>query len=92
MIFAFNAGVTVGFGGGVAVAVGFGVAEGNSISLFALAATGFSSGASSFSVCLDSVTAVGCFAGGGDSCFSDSSADTSPAPADQSRDESDMRE
>jgi hypothetical protein len=80
VVFAFNAAVALGFGAGVAVAVGFGVADGNSISLCAVVTTGFSSGTTSFSVCLDSVAAGGCFGGSGDSSFSDSSADTSPAP------------
>ena len=74
--FGLGAGVGVLFGAGVAVAVGLGVADGNSISLFAVVTTGFSSATSSFSVWLDSV-AVG---GGGDSCFSDSFAERSPAP------------
>jgi hypothetical protein len=63
------------FGTGVAVAVGFGVADGNSISLFAVVTTGFSSATSSFSAWLDSVAV-----GGGDSGFSDSSAERFPAP------------
>ena len=46
---------------GVAVAVGFGVADGNSISLFAVVTTGFSSAASSCSDSLDSVLVAGCF-------------------------------
>jgi hypothetical protein len=83
--FGIGFGVTFGFGGevgllsGVAVAVGLGVADGNSISLFAVVTTGFSSATSSFSVSLDSVAAGGCF-GDGDSFFSDSSAERSPAP------------
>jgi hypothetical protein len=77
-IFALNAGVALDFAG-VAVAVGFGVAVGNSISLFAVVTTGFSSAASSCSDPPDSVAAGGCF-GDGDSCFSDSSAERSPAP------------
>ena len=78
VIFALNAGVAVGFAG-VAVAVGFGVADGNSISLFAVVTTGFSSAASSWSDSLDSVPVGGCFSDG-DSCFSESSAERSPAP------------
>jgi len=78
VIFALNAGVALGFAG-VAVAVGFGVTVGNSISLFAVVTTGFSSAASSCSDSLDSVLVGGCF-GDGDSCFSDSSAERSPAP------------
>src|SRR5215475_8221857 len=46
--FAFDAGVGLGFTG-FAVAVGLGVVDGNSISLFAIVTTGFSSAASSFS-------------------------------------------
>jgi len=79
VVLALTAGVAVGFGSGVAVAVGFGVAVGNSISLFALVTTGFSSAASSCSGSLDSVSAAGCFANG-NSCFCDSSAERSPAP------------
>ena len=75
--FGFGVGVTLGFGSGVAV--GFGVADDNSISLFAVVTTGFSSAASSCSDWLDSVAVGGCF-GDGDSCFSDSSAERSPAP------------
>src|SRR6266576_4456395 len=75
VIFALNAGVALGFAG-VAVAVGFGVADSNSISLFAVVTTGFSS---SCSDSLDSVLVGGCF-GDGDSCFSNSSAERSPAP------------
>jgi hypothetical protein len=80
--FGVGFGVTFGFGEGVAfgfaaVAVGFGVADGNSISLFAVVTTGFSS-ASFFSSRLDSVLAGACF-GNGDSSFSDSSAERSPA-------------
>ena len=78
VVLALNAGVALGFAG-VAVAVGFGVAVGNSISLFAVVTTGFSSAASSCSDSLDSVSVGGCF-GDGDSCFSDSSAERSPAP------------
>jgi hypothetical protein len=78
VVFALTAGVAFGFAG-VAVAVGFGVAVGNSISLFAVVATGFSVAPSSCSGSLDSVAAGGCF-GDGDSCFSDSSAERSPAP------------
>ena len=78
VIFALSAGVALGFAG-VAVAVGFGVAVGISISLFAVVTTGFSPGASSSSESLDSVLLGGCF-GDGDSCFSDSSAERSPAP------------
>jgi hypothetical protein len=74
--FGFGVGVTLGFGSGVAV--GFGVADGNSISLFAVVTTGFSS-AASCSDSLDSISVDGCF-GDGDSCFSDSSAKRSPAP------------
>ena len=77
-IFALNAGVTLGFVG-VAVAVGFGVAVGISISLFAVVMTGFSSAGSFCSDPLDSVLEGGCF-GDGDSCFSDSSDERSPAP------------
>src|SRR5262249_30969578 len=40
LVFAFNAGVALGLAG-VAVAVGFGVADGSSISLFAVVMTGF---------------------------------------------------
>src|SRR6266480_2525033 len=78
VIFALNAGVALGFAG-VAVAVGFGVAVGISISLFAVVTTGFSSAGSFCSDPLDSVLVGGCF-GDGDSCFSDSSAERSPAP------------
>src|SRR6478672_5629963 len=78
LAFALNAGVALGFAG-VAVAVGFGVAVGNSISLLAVVTTGFSSAVSSFSDSLNSVAAGGCF-GDGNSCFSDSSAEGSPAP------------
>jgi hypothetical protein len=78
VVFALNAGVALGFAG-VAVAVGFGVGDGNSISLLAVVTTGFSTAASSCSGSLDSVSVVGCF-GDGDSCFSDSSAERSPAP------------
>src|SRR6476661_2923541 len=78
VVFALTAGVAVGFAG-VAVAVGFGVAVGNSISLLAVVTTGFSSAASSFSDSLDSV-AAGCCFGDGNSCFSDSPAEKSPAP------------
>src|SRR6266576_5892302 len=78
VVFALNAGVALGFAG-VAVAVAFGVAVGNSISLFAVVAPGFSSLASSCSDSRDSVSVAGCF-GDGDSCFSDSSAERSPAP------------
>jgi hypothetical protein len=74
-----SAGVTLGFGGGVAVGVGFGVVVGNSISLFAVVTTGFSTAASSFSDLLGSVSVNRCFADG-DSRFSDSSAGRSPAP------------
>ena len=79
VVFARNAGVALGFGSGVAVAVGFGVAVGSSISLFALVTTGVSSAVSSCSDSLDSVSVAGCFSDG-DSCFSDSSAERSPAP------------
>ena len=78
VVFALNAGVTLGVAG-VAVAVGFGVDDGNSISLFAVVTAGFSSAVSSFSDALDSV-AVGGWFSDGDSCFSDSSAEISPAP------------
>ena len=78
MVFAFDAGVAVGFAGG-AVAVDFGVADGNSISLFAVVTTGFSSATASCSEPLDSIAVGGCF-GDGDSCSSDSSAERSPAP------------
>jgi hypothetical protein len=78
VVFALDAGVTLGIAG-VAVAVGFGVANGNSISLFAVATTGFSSAASSCSDPLDSVSMGDCF-GEADSCFSDSPARRSPAP------------
>ena len=78
VVLALNAGVVLGFGSGVAVAVGFGVAVGNSISLFAIVATGFSVAASSCSDSLDSV-APGCF-GVGDSCFPDSSDERSAGP------------
>jgi hypothetical protein len=77
--FALDAGVALGFGGGVAVALGFGVVDGNSISLFTVVTTGFSAARSSCSDSLVSVAAGGCF-GAGDSCFSDSSAERSPAP------------
>jgi hypothetical protein len=73
----FGVGVTLGFGSGAAV--GFGVAVGSSISLFAVVTTGFSSAASSCSDSLDSVSVGGSF-GAGDSWFSDSSAERSPAP------------
>jgi hypothetical protein len=79
VVFALNAGAAVGFAG-VTVAVGFGVAIGNSISLFAVVTAGFSSAGSSCSDRLNSVTAGGCFSGGGDSCFSESAAERSPAP------------
>ena len=46
VVLALNAGVALGVAG---VAVGLGVAVGNSISLFALVTTGFSSAASFFS-------------------------------------------
>jgi hypothetical protein len=78
LVLALNAGVVLGFAG-VAVAVGFGVAVGISISLFAVVTTGFSSAGSFCSDPLDSVLEGGCF-GDGDSCFSDSSAERSPAP------------
>ena len=78
VVLALTAGVALGFGIGVAVAVGFGVAVGNSISLFAVVTTGFSSAASSCSDSLDSVSVAGCF-GDGDSSFCDSSAERSPA-------------
>src|SRR6266545_7896859 len=78
VVLALKAGVGLGFAG-VAVAVGFGVADGNSISLFAVVTTGFSSAGLSSSDSLNSVSVCGCF-GGGDSCFSDSSAERSPAP------------
>ena len=78
LVFALNAGVTLGFAG-VAVAIGFEVAVGISISLFAVVTTVFSSTASFCSDLLDSVLEGGCF-GDGDSCFSDSSAERSPAP------------
>src|SRR5437763_10804113 len=52
VVFALNAGVALGFGAGVAV--GFGVADGSSISLFAVVTTGFSSAVSSCSDRLDS--------------------------------------
>jgi hypothetical protein len=78
VIFALNAGVALGFAG-VAVAVGFGVAVGISISLFAVVTTGFSCAGSSCSDLLNSESVGGCF-GDGDSCFSDSSAERSPAP------------
>ena len=77
--FGRGAGVALAFGRGVAVAAGFGVADGNSISLFAVVTTGFSSAPSSSSDRLDSVTMGGCF-DAGTSCFSDSSAGRSPAP------------
>ena len=82
VVFALNAGVALGFGSGVAVAVGFGVAVGNSISLFALVTTSFSSAALSFSDSVDSVSVAGCF-GGGDSSFCDSPAERSPWPPNQ---------
>src|SRR6266403_982214 len=72
VVLALNAGVALGFAG-AAVAVGFGVTVGNSISLFAVVTTGFSSLASS---CFDSWDSVP----DGNSCFSDSSAERSPAP------------
>ena len=78
VVLALNAGVALGFGG-IAVAVGFGVAVGISISLLAVVTTGFSSAASSSSNRLDTVAVGGCF-GDGDSSFSDSSAERSPAP------------
>src|SRR6266550_900874 len=77
VIFALNAGVAVGFAG-VTVAVGFGVAVGTSISLFAVVTTGFSSAGSSCSDPLNSESVCGCFADG-DLCFSDSTAERSPA-------------
>ena len=77
--FGRGAGVALAFGRSVAVAAGFGVADGNSISLFAVVTTGFSSAPSSSSDRLDSVSVAGSF-GDGDSCFSDSSAEKSPAP------------
>src|SRR5215471_1980043 len=75
VVLALGAGVVLG----VAVAVGFGVTDGNSISLFAVVTTGFSSATSCSSDPLDSVSRDGCF-GDGDSCFSDSPAERSPAP------------
>src|SRR5262245_22091349 len=81
VVFALNAGVTLGFAG-VVVAVGFGVADGNSISLFAVVTTGFSSATSSCSDPVGSVPRDGCFADG-DSCFSNSPAEISPAPPNQ---------
>ena len=75
--FGFGVGVTLGFAG--AVAVGFGVAVGNSISLFAVVTTSFSSAALSFFDSLDSVSVAGCF-GDGDSCVCDSSTERSPLP------------
>jgi hypothetical protein len=81
LVFALNAGVALGFAG-VAVALGFGVADGNSISLFAAVTTGFSCAASSFSELLDSIVVGGCF-DDDDSAFSDSSAERSPAPPNQ---------
>jgi hypothetical protein len=78
VVVALDAGVGLGFAG-VAVAVGFGVAVGNSISLFAVATTGFLSAVSSCSDLLDPGSASGCF-GDDDSSFSVSSADRSPAP------------
>jgi len=81
VVFALDAGVALGFAG-VAVAVGFGVADDNSISLFAVVTTGFSSAASSCSDRLDSVSVGGCF-GAGNSCSSDSPAERSPAPPNQ---------
>jgi hypothetical protein len=80
-VFSFGAGVGVPFAG-VAVAVGFGVPVPNSISLFALVTTGFSSAASSRSGGLDSVALGGCFSGC-DACFSDSSTERSLAPPNQ---------
>ena len=77
VVFALNAGVALGFAG-VAVAVGFGVADGNSISLFAVVTMGFSSAGSSCSDPLNSESVGGCFSDC-DSCFSDSSAERSPA-------------
>jgi hypothetical protein len=74
-----GAGVALGFGRGVDIAVGSGVADGNSISLFAVVTTGFSSAASSCSDWLDSIVVAGCF-GDGNSCFSDSPAEISSAP------------
>jgi len=79
VVLALKAGVALCFGSGVAVAVGFGVAVGNSISLFALVTTGFSSAALSFSDSLDSVSVAGCF-GDGDSCVCDSPTERSPWP------------
>lgn len=78
VVLALNAGVALGFAGG-AVAVGFGVADGNSISLFAVVTTGFSSAGSFCSDPLDSVLVGGCI-GDGDSSFSDSPVERSPAP------------
>ena len=52
VVLALNAGVVLVLAG-VAVGVAFGVAVGNSISLFALVTTGFSSAASFFSFWLD---------------------------------------
>jgi len=80
VVLALTAGVALGFGSGVAVAVGLGVAVGNSISLFAVVRTGFSSAASSSSDWLDSVSVAGCF-GDGDSCFCDSFAEKYPWPS-----------
>ena len=78
VVLALNSGVALGFAG-VAVAVGFGVAVGNSISLFSVVRTGFSSAVSFSSDPLNSASVGGCF-GNGDSCISDSSAERSPAP------------
>src|SRR5204862_8100882 len=78
VVLALNSGVALGFAG-VAVAVGFGGAVGNSISLFSVVKTGFSSAVSFSSDPLNSASVSGCF-GDGDSCISDSSAERSPAP------------
>jgi hypothetical protein len=47
VLFGFGLGVATGFGVDVALGVGFGVGDGNSISLLAVVATGFSSSTSS---------------------------------------------
>jgi len=52
VVLAFKAGVALDFAG-VAVGIAFGVAVGNSISLFAVFTTGFTSAASFFSFWLD---------------------------------------
>ena len=77
LTFGRRAGVALGFDRGVAVAVGFGVADGNSISLFVVLTTRFSCSTSSFFE-MGSSTGVTC-SGDGDSCFSESAEERSPA-------------